>query len=62
MYFDKVGVFSITNCDDGMHFFDQLLLFIVIKVHVPFGQSCFAGSILDQNEANLNQNKIKLCN
>ena len=33
----KVGVFGIPHGHQGMDLFDQLLLFVVIKVHVPLG-------------------------
>ena len=33
----KVRVFGIPHSHQGMDLFDQLLLFVVIKVHVPLG-------------------------
>lgn len=57
-YLHKVGVFGISDCYYCMNFLDQLLLFIIIKLHVPFGQSCFPGSVLDENEADLRKEKI----
>lgn len=36
-----------------MHFLDQLLLLIIIKLHVPFGQSRLPRSVLDEDEADL---------
>jgi len=32
----EVGVFCISDRNDGMNFFDQLLLLVVVKIHVPF--------------------------
>lgn len=46
-------MFGVTNGDDGVNLLDQLLLLVVIKVHVPLGQSRLAGAVLDQNESNL---------
>lgn len=45
-YFHEIRVFCITNGDHSMHLFNQLLLFIIVKVHIPFGQSSFARTIL----------------
>lgn len=56
-YLHKVGVFGISDCYYCVNFLDQLLLFIIIKLHVPFGQSCFPGSVLDENEADLRKEK-----
>ena len=36
--FDKVRVFGISNGHNGVYLLDQLLLLLVVKVHVPFGQ------------------------
>lgn len=57
-YLHKVGVFGISDCYYCVDLLDQLLLFIIIKLHVPFGQSCFPGSVLDENEADLRKEKI----
>ena len=56
LYLYEVGVFGITNGNDSMYFFNQLLLFFIVEVHVPFRETSFAGSILNQDKANL---KIK---
>ena len=61
MYLHKVGMFGVSHSNDGMNFFNQLLLLIIIKVHVPFGQASFAGTILDKDEPNLESNKTKHC-
>ena len=34
---DEVGVFGVSDRDAGVDFFDQLLLFVVVEIHVPFG-------------------------
>jgi len=34
---DEVGVFGVSDGDAGVDFFDQLLLFVVVEIHVPFG-------------------------
>lgn len=52
-YLDKICMFCIANRDHGVHLFNQLLLFIVVEIHVPFGQSRFARTILYQNKTNL---------
>ena len=33
----KVGVFGVPHSNQGVDLFDQLLLFVIIKVHVPLG-------------------------
>ena len=53
LYLYEVGVFGITNGNDSMYFFNQLLLFFIVEVHVPFRETSFAGSILNQDKANL---------
>lgn len=52
-YLHKVGVLGIPDRHHSMHFLDQLLFLIIIKLHVPFGQSCFPCSVLDEDEADL---------
>lgn len=58
LYLDKVGVFGVAHRDQGVHLLDQLLLLVVVKVHVPFGQARLARTILDQDEANLKIGKL----
>lgn len=53
IYLNKVSVFSISDRDYGMHFFYKFLFFIVVKVHVPFCQSCLSSTILDKDKTNL---------
>lgn len=48
-------MFSVSDRNQSVNFFDQFLLFVVIKVHVPFGQTCLAGTILDQDEPDLSR-------
>jgi hypothetical protein len=36
-----------------MHFFNKFLFLIIIKVHIPFGQPSLAGTVLDEDESNL---------
>lgn len=57
-YLYKVGVFGISDCDYSMNFLNQLLLFIIIKLHVPLSQSCFPCAVLDENEADLRQETV----
>lgn len=52
-YLYKVGVFGISDRHYSMNLLNELLLLIIIKLHVPFSQSGFSCSVLDQNEANL---------
>lgn len=52
-YLDKVGVFGIPDRDHSVDFLDQLLFLIVIELHVPFGQSRLACSVLNEDEADL---------
>lgn len=52
-YLHKVGVLGISDSNDSMHFFNQLLFLIIIKLHVPFGQSCLSRSVLDEDKADL---------
>jgi hypothetical protein len=46
-------MFGISDSYNCMHFFNQFLLFIIVKIHVPFGQSSFPSSVLDKDESNL---------
>jgi hypothetical protein len=50
--FDKVGVLGITDCDESVDLLDQLLLFVVIEVHVPFRKPRLASSVLYENKTN----------
>lgn len=52
-YLHKIGVFGISDSYHSMNFLNQLLFLIIIKLHVPFGQSCLSCSVLDEDEANL---------
>lgn len=47
----KVGVLGIPDSYHSMNFLNQLLFLIIVKLHVPFGQSCLPCSVLDQDEA-----------
>lgn len=49
----KIGVFCIPDSYYGMDFFNQLLLLIILKVHIPLGQPSLACAVLDQDEPNL---------
>lgn len=44
---------GIPDSDHGVHFLDQLLFLVIIKLHVPFGQSRLPRSVLNKDEANL---------
>lgn len=46
-------MFRIANCDHGMHFFNQFLFLVIVEIHVPFGETRFASTILYQYKANL---------
>ena len=52
-YSNEIRVLGVSHGYNRVNFFDQLLLFIVLEVHVPLSQSCLSGAILDQNEPNL---------
>ena len=52
-YLNEVCVFSVSDSDNSMDFFNKFLFFVIIKVHVPFGQPCLAGTVLDEDESNL---------
>ena len=52
-YSDKVCVLCIPDGDNGVNLFNQLLLLIVLKVHVPLGEARLTGAILNQDKANL---------
>lgn len=49
----KVGVFGVAHRHYRMHLLNQLLLLVVIKVHVPFGQPRLARPVLDEDEPDL---------
>lgn len=64
-HLNEICVFRISNGDHSMHFFDKFLFFVIIEIHVPFGETSFASTILYQYEANLKRwpNKIEwMCN
>ena len=48
---DEVGVFGVADGDAGVHLLDQFLLFVVVEIHVPFGQTSLSRPVLNQNEA-----------
>lgn len=52
-YLDKVGVFGVPDRDHSVDFLYQLLFLVVIELHVPFGQSRLARSVLNEDEADL---------
>lgn len=54
-YLHKVGVLGISDRHHGVHFLNQLLLLIIIKLHVPLGQPCLPRSVLDEDEADLKE-------
>lgn len=53
----EVCVFCVPDGDQSVNFFDQFLLLVVIKVHVPFGQTRLASAVLDQDKSDLLQTK-----
>ena len=48
---DEVGVFGVSDRDAGVDLLDQLLLFVVVEIHVPLGQTSLSRPILDEDEA-----------
>lgn len=59
-YLDKVGVFCIPDRDQCVHLLDKLLLLVIIKVHVPLGQAGLSGTVLDQDETDLEGRRVLL--
>lgn len=57
-YLYKVGVLGVSHSDHCVHFLDQFLFFVVIKVHVPLGQASFACSVLYEYKSNLESKKL----
>lgn len=55
-YLHEIGVFCVSHRDKGMHLLDELLLLVIVKVHVPFREASFSRTILDEDEANLQEN------
>ena len=49
---DEVGVFGVSDGDARVDFLDQLLLFVVVEIHVPFGQTSLSRAVLNQDEPN----------
>lgn len=56
----KVRVFGVSYGDNGMNLLDQFLLLVIIKVHVPFSQTCLACSVLYQYKTNLNKERERI--
>lgn len=52
-------MFGIPHGDHGVNLLDKLLLLVIVKVHVPLGQTRLARSVLNQYEANLSSGKNK---
>ena len=52
---NKVCVLGISDSDDGVDFFNQLLFLVILKVHVPLGQARLTGTVLNQDETNLHK-------
>jgi len=48
-------MFGVADSDNRVDFFNELLLLIIVKVHVPLCQPRLASTVLDQNEAYLQQ-------
>lgn len=53
LYLYKVGVFGITDCHYSVNLFNKLLFLIIIKLHVPLGQSGLSCPILNEDKADL---------
>ena len=47
---DEIRVLGVSDGDQGVDFFDQFLLLLRLETVVPFRQSGFSRSILDQDE------------
>lgn len=52
----KVGVLGVTHGHYGVDLLNQLLLFLILKLHVPFREARLPGAILYQYEADLWRN------
>ena len=52
-YSNEVGVFGVSDGDDGVHLLNQLLLLLIFKLHVPLGKPRLARPILNQDEPDL---------
>ena len=52
----KVGVLGVAHGHYGVDLLNQLLLFLILKLHVPFGEARLPGAILYQYEADLWRN------
>jgi len=48
--FNKICVLGIANCDEGVNLLDKLLLLFCFKIGVPFGESSFTSTVLDQDK------------
>jgi len=59
-HFYKVSVFGVADCHHRVHFFNQFLFLVVIKVHVPLCQPRLASSVLNQNKSNLQRQTRRL--
>ena len=60
-YGDKVGVLCVPDGDDGVNFFNELLLLIILKVHVPLGEARLTGAVLNQDKTNLHNTEEMGC-
>ena len=52
-YRNKICVLGITDGDNRVDLFDELLFLVVFEGHEPLGQASFACPVLYENEANL---------
>jgi hypothetical protein len=52
-YSDKVCVLCVPDGDNGVNFFNQFLLLIILKVHVPLGKARLTSAVLNQDKTNL---------
>lgn len=55
-YLNEIGVLCITNGNDSVDFLDKLLFLVIIEIHVPLRQPSLTCTVLDQDEAYLQNN------
>lgn len=60
--FHEISMLSISHSHHSMNLFDQLLFFVIVKIHVPLGQSGLASAILDEYEPNLQSKGAQMVN
>ena len=51
-------MFGVSDGDNGVHFFNQFLLLLILKLHVPLGQPRLACPVLNQDEPDLTKKEV----